>query len=129
MANGTQWLTEHLNETCGTEFSQFQVRDMLRRLAKEEKIPAKDRGARYDFSGEKDKTVKAVVKYVTSGQAEKDRRADLEKVKEKRETTKEKASAKKEKAAAPKKEKAAPKKEKAAEPVVDEDDDDLDDLD
>ena len=113
MANGTQWLLEHVNEKCGTDYSQFQMRDILRKLTKKGVIEAKEKGARYDFSGEKDKTVKAVVKYVSSGDAAKDRQKELDELKEKREK---KAPAKKTKAAKP-----------AEEDLDDEDLDDLDD--
>lgn len=98
MANGTQWLLEHVNEKCGTDYSQFQIRDILRKLTKKGVIEPKEKGARYDFSGEKDKTVKAVVKYVSSGDAAKDRQKELDELKEKREK---KAPAKKTKAAKP----------------------------
>lgn len=113
MANGTQWLLEHVNEKCGTDYSQFQIRDILRKLTKKGVIEPKEKGARYDFSGEKDKTVKAVVKYVSSGDAAKDRQKELDELKEKREK---KAPAKKTKAAKP-----------AEEDLDDEDLDDLDD--
>ena len=113
MANGTQWLLEHVNEKCGTDYSQFQMRDILRKLTKKGVIEPKEKGARYDFSGEKDKTVKAVVKYVSSGDAAKDRQKELDELKEKREK---KAPAKKTKAAKP-----------AEEDLDDEDLDDLDD--
>lgn len=112
MANGTQWLLEHVNEKCGTDYSQFQIRDILRKLTKKGVIEPKEKGARYDFSGEKDKTVKAVVKYVSSGDAAKDRQKELDELKEKREK------------------KAPAKKTKAAKPAEEDlDDDDLDDLD
>ena len=113
MANGTQWLLEHVNEKCGTDYSQFQIRDILRKLTKKGVIEPKEKGARYDFSGEKDKTVKAVVKYVSSGDAAKDRQKELDELKEKREK---KAPAKKTKAAKP-----------AEEDLDHEDLDDLDD--
>lgn len=112
MANGTQWLTDLVNEKHGTSYSNFQMRDMLRRLAKNGEIEGKERGARYNFSGEKDKTVKAVLKYVSSGQADKDRREELDKVKENKKAKDQKPS----------------KKAKEA-PAAEEDIDDLDDLD
>lgn len=114
MANGTQWLLEHVNEKCGTDYSQFQMRDILRKLTKKGVIDPKEKGSRYNFSGEKDKTVKAVIKYVSSGDAAKDRQKELDELKEKREKK------------APAKTKSAPAKKSA--PAEDLDDEDLDDL-
>lgn len=67
---GTAWLTEHVNETCGTDYPSSQIRILLRKLVKDgvlERAIGEDRG-RYEFpKGANDPIVKAVVKAVKDG--------------------------------------------------------------
>ena len=112
----TQWLTDHINETCGTEYNSAGVRVMLRTLAERGKIKRDGDGprARWVFSGEKDANVKAIVKHVSSGEADAERQKKLDELKAKREKSEAKPKAK-----------AAPK----AKPVEDDEDLDIEDLD
>ena len=127
---GTQWLTDHVNEKCGTSYTPFQIRALLRKLGDRGVINRKQKGQRYAFKNERDSNVKAIVKYVSSGEAEADRKKELEAIQKKKDTPKTKATnPKKEEAAAeeatPKK-KAAPAKKKK--PVAAEPEDDIDEL-
>lgn len=108
----TTWLVDHINAECGTEYDAPTVRVMLRALAERGKIKRDGEGprARWMFSGEKDPNVKAIVKHVSSGEADAERQKKLDELK-----------AKREKSAAAKK---AAKAKPAPAPV----EDDLDDL-
>lgn len=66
---GAAWLAEHVNDTLGTDYTPAQIRVVLRRLAADgelEREVGTDR-ARYSFTGENDRTVKAVVKAIKAG--------------------------------------------------------------
>jgi hypothetical protein len=69
---GASWLAEYINEEVGTEYTAAQMRVILRRLAADgelEREVGTDR-ARYQFTGEKDPIVRAVLKRVRSGEAD-----------------------------------------------------------
>lgn len=111
IAFGTKELAAHVSEETGKDYDAYALRILLRKLAKDGVITRDDSTgrARYSFTGPKDPQVKAIIKAVKSGDAEKAKTERLEGLKEKR--------------------KAAPKKKaaKVAEPVEDEvEDDDLD---
>ena len=110
----TAWLVDHINAECGTEYDAPTVRVMLRTLAERGKIKRDGEGprARWMFSGEKDPNVKAIVKHVSSGEADAERQKKLDELKAKREKS------------------AAAKKAAKAKPAPIEDDlDDLEELD
>lgn len=110
---GSQWLADHVNEECGTSYTPYSLRILLRKLTKDgalERSEAEGR-ARYSFTGPKDPQVKAIVKAVKSGEAEKAQKERLDGLKEKRSAAK-KTTTKKGKKAAPE-----------VEPDVDDDDD------
>lgn len=70
-ALGAAWLATHVNDQLGTEYTPAQIRVILRKLAKDDESPVErevgtDR-ARYAFTGENDKSVKAVVRAIKSG--------------------------------------------------------------
>jgi hypothetical protein len=79
---GTAWLAEYINDSAGTDYDGMQVRILLRKLAKDEVIVREE--GRYSFSGPNDPTVKAVLKYVKSGGAEKANKERLDELKAKR---------------------------------------------
>lgn len=113
IAFGTKELAAHVSEETGKDYDAYALRILLRKLAKEGVITRDDSTgrARYSFTGPKDPQVKAIIKAVKAGDAEKAKTERLEGLKEKRK-------------AAPKKSKKAAK---VAEPVEDEvEDDDLD---
>lgn len=67
---GAAWLAEHINEETGSNLTAANVRVILRRMASDgdiEREVGTDR-ARYSFTGEKDPTVRAVLKRVRSGE-------------------------------------------------------------
>jgi len=69
---GAAWLADHVNETLGTELTPANVRVILRKMAADgdiEREVGTDR-ARYSFTGENDRTVKAVIKRVRAGEVE-----------------------------------------------------------
>lgn len=69
---GAAWLAEHVNEELGTDYTAANMRVILRKMAADgelEREVGTDR-ARYSFSGEKDPTVRAVLKRVKSGEAD-----------------------------------------------------------
>jgi hypothetical protein len=69
---GASWLAEHVNEELGTEYTAANIRVILRKMAADgdlEREVGTDR-ARYQFTGEKDPTVRAVLKRVRSGEAD-----------------------------------------------------------
>jgi hypothetical protein len=68
---GASWLAEHINEETGSNLTAANIRVILRRMASDgdiEREVGTDR-ARYSFTGEKDPTVRAVLKRVRSGEA------------------------------------------------------------
>lgn len=83
--NGTQWLAKHVNEVLGTDYKPYDLRVILRRLAKKGKLQREvgaDR-SRYDFDGPKDPVVLALIKMLKAGELEKDRKEKLDALKEK----------------------------------------------
>lgn len=116
IAFGTKELADHVNEATGSSYDAYQLRILLRKLAKEGVIERDETTgrARYSFTGPKDPQVKAIVKAVKEGAAEKAKAERLEGLKEKRNASK----------SATKKGKA--KKAAAAEPEVELDEDELD---
>lgn len=119
VAFGTNELAAHVNEQTGKDYDAYSLRILLRKLAKEGVIVRDESTgrARYSFTGPKDPQVKAIVKAVKEGGAEKAKAERLEGLKETR-----KAKAKP--AAKAKGKKAA----KAVEPEVEEDDLDVEDI-
>jgi hypothetical protein len=81
-AKGTAWLAEYVNDSAGTDYDGYQIRILLRKLAKDEVIVREE--GRYTFVGPNDPTVKAVLKYVKSGGAEKANKERLDELKKKR---------------------------------------------
>lgn len=68
---GAAWLAEHVNEELGTSYTAANMRVILRRMAADgdiEREVGTDR-ARYSFTGEKDPTVRQVLRRVKSGEA------------------------------------------------------------
>lgn len=81
---GTQWLVDHVNGACGTAYKAYDLRVLLRKMAKNNELDREvgaDR-SRYSFTGEGDAVVKAVVKKVKSGAVESEKKAALDKLKE-----------------------------------------------
>lgn len=78
------WLTEQVNDKCGTELAAREIRIVIRKLVKDGTI---ERGeGRYAFTGLKDDRVVAVIKAVKSGatdEAKKERLSNLKKSKAK----------------------------------------------
>jgi predicted transcriptional regulator len=110
---GSAWLVDHVNAEAGTSYTASTLRILLRKLTKEGVLDRDSEGGRqrYNFpKGAADPQVRAIVKAVKSGGAEKAKAERLEDLKSKR--TK--------KTAAP-----AKKSRKAAPVEVDEEDDDL----
>lgn len=67
---GAAWLAEYVNEECDTELTAANIRVILRKMAKEgefDREVGEDR-ARYQFTGERDPIVKAVIKRVKNGE-------------------------------------------------------------
>lgn len=76
---GTQWLADHVNAQLGTEYKTYDLRVLLRKMAKNgdlEREVGEDR-SRYDFSGENDPIVKAVLKKLKSGELDKEKKEKL----------------------------------------------------
>lgn len=110
---GSAWLVDHVNAEAGTAYTASTLRILLRKLTKEGVLDRDSEGGRqrYNFpKGANDPQVRAIVKAVKAGGAEKAKAERLEDLKSKRSTKK----------AAP-----AKKSRKAAPVEVDEEDDDL----
>lgn len=103
VAFGTKELAAHVSEATGKEYDAYALRILLRKLAKEGVITRDDSTgrARYSFSGPKDPQVKAIVKAVKEGGAEKAKTERLEGLKETRKAKAKPAKAKKTPKAAP----------------------------
>lgn len=103
------WLTEQVNDKCGTELAARDIRIVIRKLVKDGTI---ERGeGRYAFTGLKDDRVLAVIKAVKSGatdEAKKERLSNLKKSKAADDEAPAKPSRKR-KAAEPEAEEEAPK--------------------
>jgi hypothetical protein len=81
---GTQWLVDHVNAACGTSYKPYDLRVLLRKMAKNNVLDREvgtDR-SRYSFTGPDDAVVKAVVKNVKSGAVEAEKKTALDKLKE-----------------------------------------------
>ena len=57
---GSAWLTEHVNDTLGTEYPATKLRAVLRRLVNSGEIDLSREG-RYEFTGPRDPNVKALI--------------------------------------------------------------------
>lgn len=110
---GSAWLVDHVNSEAGTSYTASTLRILLRKLTKEGVLNRDSEGGRqrYNFpKGANDPQVRAIVKAVKSGGAEKAKAERLEDLKSKRSS------------------KAAPAKSRSrakAKPAVEEEDDDL----
>jgi hypothetical protein len=68
---GASWLATHVNDTMGTDYTPANIRVILRKMAADgdlEREVGTDR-ARYQFNGENDPIVRALLKRVKSGEA------------------------------------------------------------
>lgn len=112
---GSAWLVDHVNAEAGTSYTASTLRILLRKLTKEGVLDRDSEGGRqrYNFpKGANDPQVRAIVKAVKSGGAEKAKAERLEDLKSKRSS--------KAKPAAP-----AKRSRAKAKPAVEEEDDDL----
>jgi hypothetical protein len=117
---GSAWLVEHVNEQAGTSYNASTLRILLRKLTRDGVLEREAEGRqRYNFpKGANDPQVKAIVKAVKGGAAEKAKTERLEGLKEQRAAKKKAAPAKKSRSKKP-----------AAEVEEDVDDDlDVDDI-
>jgi hypothetical protein len=114
-AFGTAELVAHVNSEAGTSYTASTLRILLRKLTREGVLDRDAEGGRqrYAFKGTNDPQVKAIVKAVKAGGAEKAKAERLEDLKSKRSSSKKAAPAK------------AKGKTKKAAPVEVEDDDEL----
>jgi hypothetical protein len=70
---GITWLADHINDTTGKSTSPAAVRVLLRKMAADGTL-SREVGtdkSRYSFTGENDRTVKAIIKQVKSGALDK----------------------------------------------------------
>ena len=113
---GSAWLVEHVNEEAGTSYNASTLRILLRKLTRDGVLEREAEGRqRYNFpKGANDPQVKAIVKAVKGGAAEKAKSERLEGLKEQRAAKKKAAPAK------------ASRRSKKAVEVEDEVEDDLD---
>lgn len=114
---GSAWLVDHVNTEAGTSYTASTLRILLRKLTRDGVLEREAEGRqRYNFpKGANDPQVKAIVKAVKGGAAEKAKAERLEGLKEQRAAKKAATPAKKSRS-----KKAAPVE------VEDEVDDDLD---
>lgn len=84
VTNGTQWLAAHVNEQLSTEYKPYDLRVILRKMAKDGSLDRAvgDDRSRYDFSGPNDPVVRALIKALKSGDLERERKAKLDALKE-----------------------------------------------
>lgn len=117
---GSAWLVDHVNTEAGTSYTASTLRILLRKLTKDGVLSRDSEGRqRYNFpKGANDPQVKAIVKAVKGGAAEKAKQERLDGLKEQRAASKKAAPTKKTRSRA----KAAP------EPEEDDDDLDVDDI-
>lgn len=88
---GSAWLVEHVNDEAGTSYTASTLRILLRKLTKEGVLDRDSEGGRqrYNFpKGANDPQVRAIVKAVKAGGAEKAKTERLEDLKAKRSTKK-----------------------------------------
>lgn len=119
---GTTQLAEYVNGELGTEYTPFQLRAILRRMANDEdsslsRVVGETR-ERYSFDGPEDERVQELLERLRSGEIEKDKKEQLEKLKARNEAKKGEKPAK-----------ASKKAKKEPEPVEDLDEDDEEDED
>lgn len=109
---GSAWLVEHVNEEAGTSYTASTLRILLRKLTRDGVLNRESDGRqRYNFpKGANDPQVKAIVKAVKGGAAEKAKQERLDGLKEQR-------AAKK----------SAPARKSRAKKVVEEPEDEVDD--
>jgi hypothetical protein len=76
---GTKWLAEVVSEKIGREVASYDLRGILRKLARDGKIERTigETRDRYVFKGAKDPVVKLVVDMIKSGAAAKDKKEKL----------------------------------------------------
>lgn len=70
---GIAWLADHIADTTGTSTSPTALRVLLRKMANDGTLDREvgtDK-SRYSFTGENDRTVKAIIKQVKAGALEK----------------------------------------------------------
>jgi hypothetical protein len=69
---GTKWLAEYVNEKLGVDVTPYKLRDLIRKMVKDNKFDRNigvDRD-RYEFTGSKDAKVIAVLKEIKGGALE-----------------------------------------------------------
>lgn len=88
---GTAWAAEQVSTKVGQEISAYQLRIVLRRLAKNGTIEREE--GRYQFSGVNDPAIKAAVQAIKGGALKKDTEEGTSKAKAK--STAKKAAPKK----------------------------------
>lgn len=103
-AMGTAWLAEHIEEQTGKVYSSYDLRTLLRKMARNGSIEREVgvERSRYTFDGPKDAVVRAVIKAVKAGEIDAAKKESLDKLKENvasGKTTPKKAKATKKKAA------------------------------
>ena len=83
---GSKELADHVNAEAGTSYDAYQLRILLRKLAKDGVIKRDETTARarYSFTGPEEPQVKAMVEAVKGGAAEKAKKERLEGLKEQR---------------------------------------------
>ena len=116
---GTAQLVDHINDVAGTDLDAYGLRVLLRKLTAEGVLNREEGGrSRYSFTGANDPQVKAIVKAVKEGKAEKAKEERNASLKKSREAAK---------PAAAKKKTTTTRTKKATKPVEveEEDDDDL----
>jgi hypothetical protein len=94
---GSAWLVDHVNAEAGTSYNASTLRILLRKLTRDGVLEREAEGRqRYNFpKGANDPQVKAIVKAVKGGAAEKAKAERLEGLKEQRASKKKSAPAKK----------------------------------
>lgn len=82
---GTAWLAEIVAQRTGKEYTPYDLRALLRKLAKKGTIDREIgvERARYEFKGPKDPVVAALVKMVKGGEIEAAKKESLDKLKDK----------------------------------------------
>lgn len=92
---GSAWLVEHVNAEAGTSYTASTLRILLRKLTRDGVLEREAEGRqRYNFpKGANDPQVKAIVKAVKGGAAEKAKAERLEGLKEQRAAKKKAAPA------------------------------------
>jgi hypothetical protein len=81
---GTAWLVEHIQEQTGKDYKSYDLRVLLRKMAKNGELEREvgvERG-RYEFTGPNDKLVKLIVKKVKAGDIDKAKKDSLDKLKD-----------------------------------------------